>query len=290
MYAAVDIGGTKTFAASLDAHGVIVEKIRFETPKSYDQFLIELRQAFDQIEAKDFVAGGVGAPGSIDRMHGRGISFGNLGWRDIPLTADVEHVVGCPVIIENDAKLAALSEAMLVKDSYNKALYVTISTGIGLGLVVNQVIDTSFGDGGGRTMLVEHQGKLTPWESFASGHAIVERYGKRAEDINDTATWLAIVRDLKVGFLELIALTQPDVVIIGGSVGTHFKKYGALLMAELKQYETPLLPIPPIIGAGRPEEAVLFGCYDLAKATYVDQLQSSTNYAAGDTTRLKAGY
>ncbi len=269
MYAGIDIGGTKTLAASLDANGVIIEKIRFETPKSYDEFLIELHKAFQQIEAKDFTAGGVGLPAThLDRQHGLGVSFSNLPWINIPIQHDLERLLGCPFVFDNDAKLAALSEAMLVKDEYSKVLYVTISTGIGLGLVVNQVIDTSFGDGGGRTMLVEHNGRLESWEGFASGHAIVERYGKMAKDIDDTETWLAIVRDLKVGFLELIALTQPDIVVIGGSVGTHFKKYGALLTTELKKYETPLFSIPPLIGAGRPEEAVIFGCYDLAKATF----------------------
>ena len=171
-------------------------------------------------------------------------------------------------MLENDAKMAALSEAMLVKETHHKVLYVTISTGIGMGLVVDGVIDTAFGDGGGRTMLVEHNDKLVPWESFASGHAIVERYGKMAKDINDQQTWRAITRDLTTGFLELIALTQPDIVVIGGSVGTHFQKYEKLLVANLKKYETPLFTIPTIIGAGRPEEAVLFGCYDLAVAHY----------------------
>lgn len=269
MYAGIDIGGSKTFAASLDSNGVIQQQIRFKTPKNYDQFLIELMHAFASIDCKDFRAAGIGAPATIiDRIHGRGIAFSNLPWRNVPIQADVEALLGCPAVIENDAKLAALSEAMLVKDTYNKVLYVTVSTGIGIGLVVDKKIDTSFGDGGGRTMLVEHNGRLEPWEDFASGKAIAERYGKLAEDIDDPATWTAIVRDLAVGFLELIALTQPDVVIIGGSVGTHFKKYGALLTQELNRYAIPLLTIPPIVGAGRSEEAVVFGCYDHAKATY----------------------
>ncbi len=268
MYVGIDIGGTKTLIASLDQFGVITQKIRFETPETYEQFLSALAKAHDQLEYKEFSSGGIGAPGSIDRHHGRAIAFGNRPWQNLEIVADIERITGCPMVLENDAKLAALSEAMLVKDTCSKVLYVTISTGIGLGLVVDQTIDTSFGDGGGRTMLVEHQGKLVAWESFASGHAIVERYGKMAQDIDDVATWKAIVRDLRVGFLELIALTQPDIVVIGGSVGTHFHKYGALLQTDLKQFETPLLQIPQIVGAERPEEAVLFGCYDLARATF----------------------
>src|SRR4029077_13682232 len=101
----------------------------------------------------------------------------------------------------------------------------------------------NIGDGGGRTILLEHEGKLVPWEDFVSGRAIVARYGKRAEEINDQATWKAIVRELKLGFLELIAVMQPDVIVVGGSVGNYFERFKKPLEEMLKQYETPLVPI-----------------------------------------------
>lgn len=272
MYAGIDIGGSKTLAASLDDNGVILQKIKFKTPQNYDEFLKELRTAVGSLEVQDFRAGGIGAAAThLDRKHGRGIDFGNLDWHNVPLLDDIEAITKCPMVLENDAKLAGLSEAMLVKETYSRVLYITVSTGIGVALIVDKQIDQNIGDGGGKTLLIEHKGKLEPWESFASGSAIVRRYGQTAEDLNDTATWIRISRDLAKGFIELIALTQPEVIIIGGSVGTHYKKYGTYLTTELRKYETPLLQIPTIIGAGRPEEAVVFGCYDLAKAIFVEK-------------------
>lgn len=269
MYAGIDIGGTKTLVATLDDDGVITQKIRFETPKNYDFFLHELRFAVHKLDEKDFHAAGVGYPATtMDRTHNIGINFGNLPWEKVHTQADVEKILHCPTVVENDAKMAGLSEAMLLKDKFQKVLYLTVSTGIGIGLVVNGTIDTSVGDGGGRALLVEHQGKYVPWESFASGHAIVKRYGKKAEDIHDAATWKHICRDLAVGIVELIALLQPEVIVVGGSVGTYFDRYDKILKAELEKYKTPFLPIPKLRAAARPEEAVLFGCYDLAKTTY----------------------
>lgn len=268
MYAGVDIGGTKTLVATLDDNGVITEKIRFETPANYEYFLHELRFAVHKLEAEEFHAGAVGAPGKIDRIHGRGLRFGNLPWKNVPLHDDIERILHCPIVVENDAKLAALSEYMMVKDEFSKVLYVTISTGIGYGLVENGEIDTSMADLGGSTILVEHKGKLVVWESFASGHAIAERYGKMAQDIKDEKTWRAIVRDLKPGLLELIAVSEPEVIVFGGSVGTYFNRYKKLLHEELHKYKTPLLKLPELRAAARPEEAVLFGCYDLAKHVY----------------------
>jgi predicted NBD/HSP70 family sugar kinase len=269
MYVGVDIGGTKTLVASLDDNGVITEKIRFETPHDYDLFVLSVQRVASDLKVKEFHAGGIGAPGKIDRERGCGIVFPNLvEWHNVPIDQDLEKIFNCPMIIENDAKMAALSEAMMVKDTFDKVLYITVSTGIGYGYVVDRKIVSTIADLGGSSIMVEHKGKLTPWESFASGRAIVERYGKRAQDIHDIKTWRAIVRDLRPGMLELIAITEPEVVVIGGSVGTYFERYGEILKEELQKFETPLLPHPQLRGAARPEEAVLFGCYDLAKETF----------------------
>lgn len=269
MYIGVDIGGTKTLLATLDEHGVITESRQFPTPKEYHHFLLELRHSVAFLATKEFKAGGVALPATtLDRVHGRGVTFGNLPWRNVSVQADLERLLHCPIVVENDAKLGALSEAMLLKGKFSKVLYVTVSTGIGTGLVVNGKIDTNIGDGGGRLMMLEHNGKLVSWEDFASGHAIVERYGKRAQDITDKATWHAIARNLAVGIIELIALVEPEVIVFGGSVGTYFDRFGSLLTNELKKYETPLLKMPELRAAARPEKAVVYGCYDLAKATY----------------------
>lgn len=267
MYVGIDIGGTKTLVATLDDKGVIKESLKFPTPKNYDNFLNQLANNVAELTTKDFKAGCVAAPGQIDRKRGKFLDGGNLHWINAPLQRDVERITRCPMLLENDAKLAGLSESMLLKN-YERVLYVTISTGIGYALIVNQAIDTAVGDPGGRAMLLEHRGKLVPWENFASGGAIVRRYGRRASEISDQSTWKQITRDLAPGFLELIAILHPQVIVIGGGVGHYLERFHEPLVSVLKHYETPLLTIPPIVEARRPDEAVVYGCYDLAKATY----------------------
>lgn len=269
MYLGIDIGGTKTLVAALDARGVIQERAKFPTPGKYDDFLLELRHTLAHFKTSDFKAGAVGMPvTAFDRKRGLGINFSNLPWRNVSMQADVERIVNCPVLVENDTKLACLSEAMLLKDQYQSVMYVTISTGIGYALVVDGQIDLNFGDGGGRTMMLEYRGKMTPWEDFAGGRAIVTRYGKKAIDIKDNTTWKAISLDLAKGFIHLIAVMQPQVIVIGGSVGSYFERYDKLLTEEIKKYEMPMVRLPKLVKAQRPEEAVLYGCYDLAKQVY----------------------
>lgn len=266
-YLGIDIGGSKTLVASLDRHGVILEKVKFPTPKDYDEFLIELKKTIKALQVQDFEACGVAVPGLIDRDHGIGRRFGNLPWRNVPLQHDIIGMIHCPVVLEHDPALAGLSEAMLVKD-VSKVLYVTVSTGIGAALIVDQEIDENFASSEAGMMILEHKDKLVPWESFASGSAIVRRYGKMAKDIHDETTWKAIGRDIALGMFELLALTGPDLVIIGGSVGRYFKNYKPHLIAQLEKYSNPIVPIPKFKAAERPDDAVVYGCYDLARAKF----------------------
>jgi predicted NBD/HSP70 family sugar kinase len=269
MYAGIDVGGTKTLIASLDEQGVITAQVKFPTPLEYSEFLKELRATISGLRAKDFQAAGIGIPATVlDRKNGVGVAFGNLPWKNVPVQADVEDILGCPTVVENDAKLAGLSEAILAKKDYNKVLYVTVSTGIGIALIVDQTIDTSIGDSGGKGILLEHNGKLTPWEDFASGKAIYEHYGKPAREITDGRSWHNIAQRIAQGLIELIALTEPELIVIGGSIGTYYDNYKDPLNAALKEYEVPLIKIPKIIGAQRAETAVVYGCYDLARATF----------------------
>ncbi len=268
MYLGIDIGGTKTLVATLDSNGVIQEKFKFPTPDKYSIFLTNLAKVVANLSTKEFLATGVGVPGKIDRDSGVAIAFGNLSWRNLPIQHDISKITHSPVVIENDANLAGLSEAMLVKDRFDKVLYVTVSTGIGTGIITHGSIDPEFADSEGGLMMIEHDGKLQQWEDFASGKAIVQQYGKQAHDIHDSRTWKIISKNIADGLLDLIPVIQPEIIIIGGGVGSYYSRFSRFLKAELNRYKNPLMPIPTIIEAGRPEDAVVYGCFDLAKARY----------------------
>lgn len=268
MYLAIDIGGTKTLVASLNDDGVIIERIRFETPKKYKDFVVALADNVAKLSTNNFVACGVGMPGRLNPERKIGIAMGNLPWKNIPIYEDIARIAPCPIVVENDAKLAGLSEAMLLKGQYSQVLFVTISTGIGVGLIVNQAIDPGLADSEGGQVLVEHKGKIEYWEEVASGEAIVRLYGKRARDITDKTTWKHIAHDLGTGLSDLISVIQPEVVVLGGSVGVYFDRFKKPLLETLHHYELPITRVPPIIAASRPDDAVLYGCYDLAKSRY----------------------
>jgi len=267
MYAAIDIGGTKTLIAAFDNKGEVTEQVKFPTPPNYNDFSDELAKNVAELSTKEFQAFCVAAPGFLDRKNGIVLNCSNLPWQNVPLLHDTEKILRAPGVLENDTKLAALSEALAQK-KYQRVLYITVSTGISGGLITNGVIDPAFQDMEIGQMLLEHHGELKRWEEFASGKAIVARFGKKASEITDDKDWYVVARNIAIGLIDVIATLTPEVIIVGGGVGTHLPKFKNRLDEQLKIYENPMLRIPPILQATRPEEAVIYGCYELAKKNY----------------------
>ena len=264
MILAIDIGGTKTLVSLADENRKVLQSEKFPTPKNYKQFISELSKVVANFSTKYSLVV-VAAPGKIDRNAGKGIIFGNLAWKNVPLAKDISVVTKSTVLVENDANLAGLGEAHNLRPVPHKILYITISTGIGVGIITDGVIDPDFADSEAGKMLFVYEGKLAEWESFASGRAIVARYGKMAAEINDAKTWDDITKNFAIGIVDLLTILNPDIVIIGGSVGSHFKKYGHLLEKNVSKMASKMVDVPPIVQAKYPEEAVIHGCLELAR-------------------------
>ncbi len=265
MYLGIDVGGTKTLIALLSTEGVIEQQVKFPTSDDYQQFLKDVATNLQSLGEHSYKAGAAGVAGRLDRQTGTVIKCGNLSWQNEPLQEDLERIAGCPFVIENDAKAGGLAEAILLLDEFKNVLFVTIGTGIGLAYIANGLIDLKIIDGGGRSLMIEHEGTIQAWESFASGSAIVRQFGKKASEITDPTTWKVITHNLAIGILELLATITPDVIVIGGGVGAHFDQFGELLQQELERYQSDLLTIPPLRQAQHAEQAVIYGCYELIK-------------------------
>src|SRR5690606_4805592 len=98
-------------------------------------------------------------------------------------------------------------------------LYITVSTGIGMGLTVDGHIHPSLANSEPGHMMIEYEGRLRAWESFASGRSIVSTYGKFARDIHDPKIWRQIADKISRGLITIIPTIYPEIIIIGGSVG-----------------------------------------------------------------------
>ena len=261
MFGAIDIGGTKTLLATFDDKGKLINSVKFKTPIGYQEFRDQLEVSYKNLGSPNLKLVCTACPAKLDRNKGIAIAFGNLNWVNVRIRDDQEKLFNCPVIIENDAKLAGLYEANQLTKKYPKVLYITVSTGIGGSLIINDKLDKNFEDIEPGQILLEHDGKLQRWEHFASGKAISLQFHQQASEITDKTIWYTIAQNIAIGLIDLIALYTPNIVIIGGGVGAHLEKFLDELETDLKIYKNPLIEIPPVVKAKNAEEAVIYGCY-----------------------------
>ncbi len=258
---AVDTGGTKTLVASFLEDGRIGEQFKFPTPPTTHEWTKVLKEVLETHFGHEAIEAVVIAmPGIV--KGGVAVWCNNLKWANFDVQSAMKGVLGdAPLFIENDANLAGLAETRQLKEIPAFALYVTVSTGIGSGIITEGKINPDLRYSEAGRSLVEFDGSVREWETFASGKAIYKAYGKYARDIKSKRIWHKIADRISRGFLAIIPVLQPDVIIIGGSIGTYFHEYGRDLAAMLKEHLPDHIPAPKLIQAKHPELAVIYGCY-----------------------------
>jgi len=263
MIITVDTGGTKTLIASFDETGEPTNQIKFPTPQDPNEYAQALRTTlegnFSNQNVKCIV---IAVPGTLDDQNSI-IWCPNLSkWSGFNVPNSIIGVLNnAPIIIENDANLAGLYETKIMDPIPAQSLYVTISTGIGTGIITDGQIDKALRNSEGGRSLIEYNGKLQEWQNFSSGKSFFETYGKYVRDITDEETWNQIIERMCLGFLKLIPMLQPNVIVIGGSVGTYFDRFGERLQRTLEERLPKHIPCPKFVGAKNSESAVIYGCY-----------------------------
>lgn len=263
MIIAVDTGGTKTLVAGSDSEGRFHTRHRFSTPRDTSEYIQKLSSVIkEHFDVAKIRAISVAVPGPVE---GKIVVFCpniDIGWENFELVHHLKKSLGinAPVFLQNDSNMAGLAETHALSPVPKRCLYVTISTGIGVSATKNGKIDSSLELTEGGHMMLEYDGIMRQWEHFASGKAIYETYGRYARDIKAKSVWEQITDKISRGFLVIVPLLQPDTIVIGGSIGTHFKHYGEGLSKILDQQLVSYLPRPKIVQATHPEEAVIYGC------------------------------
>jgi predicted NBD/HSP70 family sugar kinase len=261
MIVAVDTGGTKTLIAGYTEAGVITTEYKFPTPQKTSEYVEQLKYHLDILFGERKVdAIVVAIPGTI--KNGVAVWCNNLKWKNFDVAGALSGILGgAPLYVDNDANLAGLAETRQLKPMPECSLYVTVSTGIGSGIITEGKIDPALRYSEAGRALIEYDGVVREWESFASGKAIYNTYGKFASEIKSKRTWHQIADRISRGFLAVIPILQPDCIIIGGSIGTYFDNYATDLKAILREKLPDHIDLPKFYQAAHPEQAVIYGCY-----------------------------
>jgi glucokinase len=266
IFIGVDVGGTSLRAARFVGHTPTPDKklkTATQPAGAAEQMLDRLEATIREIAPPDLagVAGvGVGIPGPVNPFTGVVINITNIpGWKNLNLRQLLEARLGVPVFLGNDGNLAALGEWKFgAGQNHRDVLYLTISTGIGGGVVLNNKL--LLGAHGLATevghVLIQPDGPLCGCgqrgclEAFASGPSIARDAVARlqaGEGTNSTlrefnggdisklitvqigqaalsgdafakALFTQAGEHIGFGLASLLHLFNPSIVVIGGGV------------------------------------------------------------------------
>lgn len=290
---ALDIGGTKLAVAVVTddghTHGLLIEPTHRESgPDEVIRHLFDMgRRAIATAGVDEVAAVGISCGGPLDAASG--VLLGPLhlpGWDHVPIVSMAEDAFGVPAVLGNDASVGALAESRYgAAVGRSTVLYLTVSTGIGGGAVIDgHLHQGAAGNGGefghvlvrsdGRPCLCGRHGCL---EGYASGGSIARRAQEalatgadsslaaletvRAEDVVAAAqagdrlagaVWDETVELLAVAVTDLVNVFEPDVVVLGGGV----TRSGDALFVPLRA-AVDGAAMPPAAAAVRIEPAAL---------------------------------
>lgn len=194
----VDVGGTKVAAAAVDEGGTVIAETRRNTPA--DDVSETLQMILDAVEelvnAHPAEAIGIGAAGWIDAARSTVLFAPNIAWRNEPLQSELAAKFGLPVVVENDANVAAWAEYKFgAGQDVGSMLMYTVGTGIGGAIIMDDRLIR------GQHGIAAELGHLTAvpdghlcgcgrrgcLEQYASGQALVRLGRAAAEHDPDTA-------------------------------------------------------------------------------------------------------
>ena len=240
----VDLGGTWVRVVLSDCQGLIVENVRERVDVTSSEaislqivrlvrFLCKKRGA-DIAELRGV---GIASAGPLDMERGILVDPPNFPFDSIALTEPVREALGVPACLINDCAAAALGETTFgAAKGVENFVYITISTGIGGGAIVNGTL--LFGkDGNGHEVghfVIDYQGRLTcgcgrkgHWEAYCSGRNMPNYTRMRFEEIGlKTVRNSVLYKELNG---DLSRLCAADLF----SAATHNDKLGLKLLAEI---------------------------------------------------------
>ncbi len=280
----IDLGGTQIRLALVDDAGRVLRRAarRTDVAGGPNAVLTQIQQMADEIGHRSDshrISGiGISAPGPLDSLSGTVIDIPTLpGWQGFPLRDAASKLFGLPVVLENDGIAAAFGEWKFgAARGLRHMVYVTVSTGIGGGVVVDDHLIR------GRRGMAAHVGhmklaqdgprcscgELGCFEAFAAGTALgaAARAAIRASPGSvlarslDPGNLTAVdvvaaaregdalacrlidqeARYLGIGFTALLHLYSPDMIVMGGGVSQAFDLLQAGIHAVIQN--TAMVP------------------------------------------------
>ncbi|WP_436499180.1 ROK family protein [Actinokineospora sp. HUAS TT18] len=288
LVAAIDVGGTFTKAALIDAGHRVHQTVRRPTPYGADAVVAMVADIVAELGASvPLAAVGVVVPGLVDEATGVAKLSVNLGWRDADLAARMTAKTGVQTFLGHDVRAGALAEWELgAAKGFHEVAFIPIGTGIAAGFISGGRVLTGDGYAGevghitvepdGEPCTCGNRGCL---ETVSSARALARRYS--ALTGTEVTTALEVRDRLVAGdpaaakvwadgvdaFARVLAMVVntlgPEVVVVGGGLSGA----GDDLLDPLRARLAGLLTfqrVPKLVQASLGDQAACLGAGLLA--------------------------
>ena len=235
----IEAGGTKMVCAVGDENGVIKDRTSFPTRQPEETFA----DMIAYYRNWDIQALGIGCFGPLDlnrqsRTYGYITKTPKPGWGNCDIVGAFKDALGVPVGFDTDVNGAVLGEVTWgAAKGLDSAIYITIGTGVGVGVYVNGgLLHGLVHPEGGHILLIRHpkdtyEGKC-PFhkncvEGLAAGPSIEARWGKKAAELADRdEVWEMEAYYIAQAITDYILSYSPQKIILWGGVMHQEKLFG----------------------------------------------------------------
>lgn len=266
-------------AASANQNGKIIERLRVETPPGLDDGLELLAQLVSQLRRDHKIAAiGAAAGGQLDWKSGIVSPLHQPQWRSVPLKSIMENKFACPFWVDVDTNVAALGEYKFGGEKSTRLLYLTLSTGMGGGFMIDGKIyrgkDGAHPEAGHHSIPFRCRypervrcdcGAPDCLEALVSGSGIRRIYRKPPEELDDEE-WEEVSYNLGLGLRNLAALYAPGVIVLGGGVVIGAGEKLLAPARKVMENRLKVVPLPEVRQSRLGYDTALMGAIALAMA------------------------
>jgi len=270
----VDIRASRTFILVTDLVGRQLGAVSsFQTNRDVDVLIQELARRIKQILTDYHACEGVGVsvPGMVEPTKGRVVHAPTLAWHDVNLRDPLAAALGIPVQIENSGKACALAQLWATRSDVvasGNSVFVSVSDGVGVGIVVNGEVlrgrHNTAGEFGHVPLSIDGPkcscGATGCWEAYVSNLATLSRYfGRdlsdprprdseeavfsvedliaraRAGEAKALAALNSTARYLGLGLASIVNALDPARVYIGGEITTAWSLIEPIVRSALRE-------------------------------------------------------
>lgn len=261
----VDLGGTAMKIGIVNTAYEIIAQTSIPTnaARPYEAVIADMGKTAtallteNRYDMGDCLGVGVGSPGTIDSKSGIVLYSNNIRWDHVPLTEELRKYLPVPIYLNNDANCAALGEVVKgAAKGFQNAVFLTLGTGVGGGIIINGKIYEGGHPGGvelghivngseGRKCTC---GRYDCLETYASATALITDAKNMAAQYPESILWELCghsldnmnakmpfdaaqagdpcgrmlienyVRHLADGITDIVNIFRPDVVVLGGGI------------------------------------------------------------------------